>query len=594
MQCIHLLPPMVANQIAAGEVVERPAAAIKELIENSMDAGANRIHLRIEQAGKQCIDIDDNGCGMSIIDAAMALKRHATSKISSVEDLHAIASHGFRGEALPSIASVSRFRMHTAPQDGDEGIEITVNQRGETETAPASWRQGTRIEVRDLFLNTPARLRFMRTNKTEEAAIIEVVRGLALAKHSVALRLDIDGRKRLDFAATDRASRVKAIMGEEFINNAIMQHIEHEGIIIDAFLGLPTYHHRDSSRMVFLVNGRVIRDRPLVSALRAAYRDVMFHDRYPLAVVYCEIDPADVDVNVHPSKREVRFKAPQSVRAALVACVRVALATHGQQVAARTGTQTIQAFTGRVAIPPIPPTQPNKPITYNNMAQGPLFPSSEVQECNTTPNNNVATSPPLNTLQLGQVLGQLHQRYIVAQSDDGMVLIDQHAAHERINYERMKKQMSEGRVMPQRLLLPISWQPDSHTTAWLHEQHHELQVFGVAIDADGDDFTIHSIPALLQDESPLLLVEELVASCRLIGTEAEAGESGMGRVLERWLGNRACKTSLKAGCTLTTQEQTQLLRQMESTPNIAQCNHGRPTYVRLSLHELDHLFGRKG
>ncbi|MDQ6975915.1 MAG: DNA mismatch repair endonuclease MutL, partial [Mariprofundaceae bacterium] len=569
MQSIYLLSARVANQIAAGEVVERPASAIKELLENSLDAGAKSVRIRIHQAGKKCIDIEDDGCGMSSIDASMALKRHATSKISDVEDLQAIASHGFRGEALPSIASVSRFRMHTALQGGQEGIEITVNQRGETEAAPATWRQGTRIEVRDLFLNTPARLRFMRTDKTEEAAIIEVVRGLALAKSSVAIRLDVDGRKRLDFPAADRGTRVRAIMGDEFMKNAMVQNIDHEGMIVDAFLGVPTYHHRDSTRMLFLVNGRVIRDRPLVAALRAAYRDVMFHDRYPLAVIYLEIDPADVDVNVHPSKREVRFKTPQSVRAALVTCVRVALATHGQHVAAHTTQETIQTFSGRMAtLTSAPASAQASPMNYPSVDQSniekPLFHCPEVHENKDESSNAYAAAS--TPLQLGQARAQIHRRYIISQNSEGMVLIDQHAAHERINYERMKQEMAEGRVMPQRLLLPIPWQADALTAAWLHEQKEELQVFGVDIHADRDHFSIHSVPALLQDDASLALVEELVASCRLIGAKAEAGESGMGRVLERWLGNRACKTSLKSGCSLNIEEQSQLLRQMEKTP----------------------------
>lgn len=604
MQFIHLLPPMVANQIAAGEVVERPASAIKELIENSLDAGANRVHVRIHKAGKQCIDIEDDGCGMSAVDAAMALQRHATSKISGIEDLRAIASHGFRGEALPSIASVSRFRMHTAVAEADEGTEITVNQRGETETCPAAWRKGTRIEVRDLFLNTPARLRFMRTDKTEEAAIIEVIRALALAQSSVALRLDVDGRKRLDFAPSDRATRVCAIMGDEFMRNAITQHIDHDGIIVDAFLGLPTYHHRDSSRMMFLVNGRVIRDRKLIAALRVAYRDVMFHDRYPLAVIYLEMDPADVDVNVHPSKREVRFNAPQSVRAALVACVRAGIARHGQHVAEHTSVQTIQAFshsspaTNAPAAPQAgsPSQQAFASSPLPSHVLPPLFQPSEVRE--PMPDSGFSAHQDLEDtvtgLQLGQALAQLHQRYILSQTNEGILLIDQHAAHERMNYERMKREMAGGRLASQRLLLPVPWQPDAHTSAWLLEQREELQVFGVDVQPDGDAFSIHSVPALLQGEPPRSLVEELVASCRLIGTQAEAAESGMGRMMERWLGNRACKTSLKAGCSLSLEEQSQLLRQMEQTPNIAQCNHGRPTYVRLSLDDLDRLFGRKG
>lgn len=282
-QLIHILPAHVANQIAAGEVVERPASVVKELVENSLDAGASHITIRIEGAGKKRIEVEDDGYGMSAPDAELALKRHATSKISTTEDLHHIASHGFRGEALPSIASVSRFRMQTCLGGSSEGIELRADA-GDVQVRPASPRKGTRIEVLDLFLNTPARLNFMRTDKTEEAAIIETLRGLAICNHRVALRLVMNDRERLLYP--DRQSereRVAAVMGSDFAENSVDQSVKHEGMLISAHLGLPTYHHRDSSRMLFLVNGRVIRDKQLIAALRAGYRDVMFHDRYPIA-----------------------------------------------------------------------------------------------------------------------------------------------------------------------------------------------------------------------------------------------------------------------------------------------------------------------
>ena len=341
---IHILPPQVANQIAAGEVVERPASAVKELIENALDAGAQHIIVRIAGAGKKCIVIEDDGCGMSAADAELAIQRHATSKIETSEDLHRIASHGFRGEALPSIASVSRFRMQTALAGSSEGTEVRIDGGGDSETRPTAPRKGTRIEILDLFLNTPARLNFMRTDKTEEAAIVEVFRALALANPVAAMSLELDGRKRFDFSAQQERERVLAIMGKEFASNSIEQSIQHDGMQISAHLGLPTFHHRDSTRMMFLVNGRVIRDKQLIAALRAGYRDVMFHDRYPVAVIRLEIDPADVDVNVHPAKREVRFKSPQSVRAGIVACVRAAIERMGQSVSSTTTDQAFHAM----------------------------------------------------------------------------------------------------------------------------------------------------------------------------------------------------------------------------------------------------------
>ncbi len=616
---IHVLPPQVANQIAAGEVVERPASAVKELIENSMDAGASKIIVRIAGAGKKRIEIDDNGCGMSAADAELALQRHATSKIETSEDLHCIASHGFRGEALPSIASVSRFRMQTCFKGSDEGIEVRVDGGGATTVRPAAPRAGTKIEILDLFLNTPARLNFMRTDKTEEAAIVDAVRALALAHPKVAMRLEFDGRKRFDFPSQDEPARVLEIMGRDFSENSVQQVIEHEGMNISAHLGLPTFHHRDSTRMMFLVNGRVIRDKALIAALRAGYRDVMFHDRYPVAVIRLEMDPADVDVNVHPAKREVRFKSPQAVRAGIVACVRIAIESMGQSVANTTTDKALEAMN---------PTMPvaSNDVSHSSMPQfrselqghsASMYEKEASQGRSFSASNTAKNNPELQhllfraphevhegdtpygapiegVLDLGHAVAQLHSCYIVSETNQGIVLVDQHAAHERINYEKLKAQLSKGSVSTQMLLTPVKFPLQGEQAAWLHDHTLQLASFGVYMEAVDDElFFIRSVPAMLASESPLELVAELIDACMLIGVEAEAGDSGLGRVLERWLGNRACKGSIKAGRVLLPEEQNNLLREMQQTPNIAQCNHGRPTYVRLSLNELDRLFGRK-
>jgi len=608
---IHILPPRVANQIAAGEVVERPASAVKELVENSMDAGATKIIVRIVRAGKKRIEIDDNGCGMSAADAEIALQRHATSKIETSEDLHCIASHGFRGEALPSIASVSRFRMQTCLKGSDEGVEVRVDGGGETTVRPAAPRQGTKIEILDLFLNTPARLNFMRTDKTEESAIVEVFRALALAHPKVAMRLEFDGRKRFDFPAQDEPTRVLAIMGREFSENSVQQVIEHEGMNISAHLGLPTFHHRDSTRMMFLVNGRVIRDKALIAALRAGYRDVMFHDRYPVAVIRLEIDPADVDVNVHPAKREVRFKSPQAVRAGIVACVRTAIESMGQSVASTTTDKALGAMnptmsgaSNYVSHSSMP--QFRSELQGHSASQGRSFSASNTAKNNPELQHLLFRAPhevhegdkPYgalgDSLDLGHAVAQLHSCYIVSETNQGIVLVDQHAAHERINYEKLKAQLSKGAVSTQMLLTPVALALQAEQAAWLHDSSPQLEAFGVSVEVVADEaFLIRSVPAMLAAESPHELVSELIDACMLMGVDAEAGDSGLGRVLERWLGNRACKGSIKAGRVLLLEEQGNLLREMEKTPNIAQCNHGRPTYVRLSLHELDRLFGRK-
>jgi len=581
--------------------VERPASAVKELVENSLDSGAGKVVVRIRGAGKKSIVIEDDGCGMSVADAELALQRHATSKIESSEDLHLIASHGFRGEALPSIASVSRFRMQTALAGSSEGVEVRVDGGGTTEVRPAPPRRGTRIEVLDLFLNTPARLNFMRSDKTEDAAIVEVFRSLALANPSVAMLLELDGRKRFDFSPQDESSRVFAILGSDFAENSIEMAIEHEGMQISGHLGLPTFHHRDSTRMLFMVNGRVIRDKQLLAAVRAGYRDVMFHDRYPVAVIRIEIDPADVDVNVHPAKREVRFRSPQAVRAGVIACIRAAIEQFGKSVSSTTTHQAMRS------------------MHYGAGASGsasgsmPRFSSGDFRGSSTSAASSsipkdmqrILFSAPgvaeptgeygvAGQLHLGHPLAQIHRCYILAQTDSGVILVDQHAAHERMTYEKLKRQLAGQKVSSQKLLTPESLHLTGETAAWLHEYSDDLHPFGVELEITGDEsFLIRAVPAMLVREPAGELVAELVQSIMLMGAESEADGRGLGRILERWLGNRACKGSIKSGRLLSADEQEALLREMEVTPNIAQCNHGRPTYVSLSLNDLDRLFGRK-
>ncbi|GAV20692.1 DNA mismatch repair protein MutL [Mariprofundus micogutta] len=603
-QLIHVLSPHVANQIAAGEVVERPASAVKELMENSLDAGASKVSVRISGAGKKSIVVEDDGFGMSAFDAELSLQRHATSKIESSDDLHCIASHGFRGEALPSIASVSRFRMQTALADSREGVEVRVDGGAASEVRPAPPRKGTRIEVLDLFLNTPARLNFMRTDKTEEAAIVEVFRSLALASPHVAMLLELDGRKRFDFRAQTESERVLAIMGADFADNSLEVTITHEGMQISAHLGLPTFHYRDSTRLMFMVNGRVIRDKLLIAAARAGYRDVMFHDRYPVALIKVEIDPADVDVNVHPAKREVRFKSPQAVRAGIVACIRAGVERMGQSVSSTTTDQAMLSMHASM------PSGGQSSGGSSGVGTMPRFSSGDFRGSMLSSSVSADTQRALfsapsvaepgssyqvdGTLDLGRPLAQIHRCYILSQTENGVILVDQHAAHERMTYEKLKKQLANRTVSSQKLLTPEALHLGSKMAAWLHDNAGELEAFGVEVEMSSDEsFRITAVPAMLVKEAAAELVAELVESCMLTGAESEADGRGLGRILERWLGNRACKGSIKSGRLLSHDEQEALLREMERTPNIAQCNHGRPTYVGLSLNDLDRLFGRK-
>jgi len=582
---IHILPPLVANQIAAGEVVERPASVVKELVENSLDAGASMIRISIEEAGRKLIEADDDGSGMGVKDAELALKRHATSKISTADDLHAIASHGFRGEALPSIASVSRLVLQTAKAEAGEGVKVSINGGSTAEVQPAPPRKGTRIRIHDLFFNTPARRRFLRTDRTEDAVILETVRALALANAATGFRLNLNGKQRLNLPPSQsRATRVAAVMGNDFGSNSREFGLEYEGIMVQGSFGLPTYHHRNSSRMLIFVNGRVVRDRILMAALRAGYRDVLFHDRFPQSVVWLEIDPADVDVNVHPAKREVRFKSPQTVRAAIVACVRAAIEGMGQTVSSTASEQALGSMRPG-SLPgsyrPSSPPSIASPSTLQSLfsAPGAREPEGAYQGFQTG-----------DELDLGVPLAQIHRCYILAQTDQGIVLIDQHAAAERISYEKMKLQLNKGELARQMLLSPENWQPGARTAAWLHDNAEALSPFGFEVEARGEEaFVIRSVPAMLRDGAPIELAAELAEAVMSTGVEQE----GSGRILERWLGNRACKGAIKSGRVLSHEEQEALLRKMEKTPNIAQCNHGRPTYVLLSLSELERLFGRK-
>jgi len=578
-ELIHVLPPLVANQIAAGEVVERPASVVKELMENSLDAGAHRIAIRIEMAGKRLIEVDDDGCGMSAADAAVCLQRHATSKISNVADLHAIASLGFRGEALPSVASVSRLSIHTALAGSDVGTEVLADGVGGRQVKPAPPRSGTVIRVRDLFLNTPARLRFLRTDRTEESAIVEVVRLLALANPSIAIYLDINSRKRLNIPGKQsRAERVAAIMGTEFRANSLESSLEYEGVIVQGHFGLPTFHHRDGSHLIFFINGRVVQDRKLIAAIKVGYRDVLFHDRFPQAIVWLEIDPAEVDINVHPAKREVRFRVPQNIRGAIVSAVRAAIALMGRDVSSVPAQKVLQAMTP----PPSISGQAHTQRAAGTMPQS-LFSAPQIKE-------SPARYDPDGNIDLGRALAQIHSRYILSVTDDGVILVDQHAAHERIGYEEMKCQLQEGKIGSQLLLAPERWHAGLKLAAWLHDHLEALQVFGFEVEAHGDElFVIRSMPAMLSLQSPIELLTELADALMHIGPDLE----GRGRIFERWLGNRACRAAIKSGRSLRMEEQEALLRQMEKTENIGQCNHGRPTYVQLSLNDLDRLFGRK-
>jgi len=593
MQTIHVLDPLVANQIAAGEVVERPVSVVKELVENSLDAGATHIHVRIEQAGKQLIEVDDNGCGMSAPDAALSLQRHATSKVETAQDLHTIASHGFRGEALPSIASVSRFRMKTARKGEDVGHEIRVDGDANVVSRPAAPRVGTQIQIRDLFFNTPARRRFLRTDRTEETLMVELLRQFALAYPSVHVEFTCNGKLRLNFMATqDEKKRVADVLGSKFIENSAMSQQDYEGIVVRGYFSLPTLHHRDNSKIRFFVNGRMIQDRALLQAMKMAYQDVMFHDRFPLAVLWIELDPAEVDVNVHPGKKEVRFRQPQKVRSALVVCARNAIEVNGQTaVHLKSETSSLSRFQHDVPkiVTDTATRQRKVPSVFRRDGSAAFSSQQRTLSAPVKVAETEAVYQHKVTLDLGKPLAQIHHAYIISQTASGVMLVDQHAAAERITFERMKAQLHQGQISSQHVLQLLPYTPTEAAWQWLEQHAEQLQKYGFVVRCVDQQGWIEAVPSMLVQENPEILLDELLESILCIGFEMESG-----RILERWLGNHACRHSVKAGQKLDERAQESLLRQMEETPNIAQCNHGRPTYIPLSLKELDRMFGRQG
>lgn len=594
MQTIHILDPLVANQIAAGEVVERPVSVIKELIENSLDAGASHIKVRVEQAGKQLIEVDDNGCGMSAEDAALSLQRHATSKVQSSEDLHTIASHGFRGEALPSIASVSRFRMLTALQGEELGHEVLVDGDAQVITRPAAPRQGTLIQIKDLFFNTPARRRFLRTDRTEENLMLELMRQFALSYLTVHFELICNGKQRIMFAGTqDEKKRLCDVLGENFVENSSVYQHDYEGIGVRGYFSLPTFHHRDNSKIRFFVNGRMIQDRSLLQAMKVAYQDVMFHDRFPLAVLWIELDPAEVDVNVHPGKKEVRFRQPQHVRSALVICARKAIEQRSQiavnlEDSGKNFSNSEQEVAKKVTSHQTL-AQKKTQRTASFQATQPIIPTPQVSQTLLLGAAEIGAIYQEKTLDLGRPMTQIHHAYIVSQTTTGIMLIDQHAAAERINFEHMKSQLHAGDIGSQHVLQSLPYEPTEQAAEWLTKHADKLRKYGFVVEQQPTHYGIIAVPSMLGKENPVLLLDELLDSILCIGIDVESG-----RILERWLGNHACRHSVKAGQKLDERAQEALLRQMERTPNIAQCNHGRPTYIPLSLQELDRMFGRQG
>jgi DNA mismatch repair protein MutL len=587
---IRLLPPVLVNRIAAGEVVERPAAAVKELVENAIDAAARQISVTLHEGGQGLIAVADDGAGMSADELTLAIERHCTSKLPEDDLLH-ISALGFRGEALPSIGAVSRMRIVSRPVEAANAWAITVEAGLKTPPAPAAAAPGTRVEVRDLFFATPARLKFLKTPRTERELAVDMVRRLAMAYPQIAFLVAAeDQRVLLRLPATaDRRSRLAALLGRDFAENSLAIEAERGGFRLSGLAGLPTLNRALPRDQYLTVNGRPVRDKLLVGAVRGAYQDVLARDRHPIVALFLDGPEDEIDVNVHPAKAEVRFRDAALVRGLIVGALRHALAAAGHRASTTVAAAALGAFRsaglypggGAPASPPrfaFPPTPSALALAESANA---FYAADMAAE---------APAPdPGREAPLGSARAQLHGTYILAETATGIVLVDQHAAHERLVHERIKADLARHGVARQTLLLPEIVELDEGVAARLAARAQELAEFGLVIEAFGPGaVVVREVPALLPGLDVAGLVRDLADEL------AEWGDAlSLKERVETVCGTLACHTSVRAGRHLSPAEMDALLRQMEVTPNSGQCNHGRPTYVALDLADIERLFGRR-
>jgi DNA mismatch repair protein MutL len=617
---IRLLPDTIINQIAAGEVVERPASAVKELVENAIDAGASRIDIRLREGGLAGLSVDDDGFGMMPADLEMAIRRHATSKLPE-DDIARINHFGFRGEALPSIASVSRLVITSRAEASDEAWRIEVRHGEVIPLSPSSRQRGTRVEISELFQSVPARLKFLKTRRTEAAQSIDMVKRLAMAHPAVGFSLHDDDRAVLELAprltamdhdpAEASRLRMRDIMGGRFADEAVRIESHRDGASLNGFAGLPTQNKATTEGMHLFVNNRPVRDRQWLAAVRAAYGDTLPRGRHPAVVLFIDLPPDDVDVNVHPAKSEVRFRDAAMIRGLVIGALQQALAIASQQTTADGGAAMLDRLRQSSGYNPgwrgssqgrgwsSSPSSSSSPDWqapgFGDSLNAP--PAARLTETGAMPSGHdqAGEIPPADdTLPsedypLGAARAQLHKTYIVAETGDGMVIIDQHAAHERLVLERMKSAMEQDGIERQILLLPEVVEPGQGEAALLLDHAEMLSRLGLVIEAFGDG-------AVLVREVPSLLGQGDVASM-LTDIAEELQHLGASTLLEdrinHILATMSCYGSVRAGRGLNGQEMNALLREMEQTPRSGQCNHGRPTWISLSLAEIEKLFSRR-
>ncbi len=601
---VRQLPEQVVNRIAAGEVVERPASVVKELVENAIDAGASRIDIFTDGGGRRRIGITDDGGGMTAADLQLAVERHATSKLDN-EDLLQIRTLGFRGEALPSIGAVAKLSITTRHAGEPHAWSLSVEGGMKSRSMPAALGQGTRVEVSDLFYATPARLKFLKTDRTEAEAIREVVRRLAMARPDIAFTLAGEERAPVTWAAAlpgaaGRLTRLGDVLGAEFRSHAIEVRAERDGVLVEGFAASPSLTRANALGQYLFVNGRPVRDKLILGAVRAAYADYLPRDRHPVVALFVMLDAREVDANVHPAKTEVRFRNAGLVRALIVHALKEGLAREGKRTAANGAGAAIESF--RPAFAPHPgnwdwrrsPSLPTGPLPgFAGLAAPALAEPNQASFDVGAPTADVRfeTQTPVDLIDrpLGAARTQIHETYIVSQTRDGLIVVDQHAAHERIVYEKLKASLAQNGVQRQILLIPDIVALDEATVEQLLAREKELASFGLTVESFGPG-------AVAVRETPSLL-GKLDAGALLRDLAEHMEEWDEALPLERKLmhvaATMACHGSVRAGRRLKPEEMNALLREMEETPKSGQCNHGRPTYVELKLSDIERLFGRK-
>ncbi len=598
---IQHLPPQLANQIAAGEVVERPSSVVKELLENSLDAGASQIDIDIEQGGLRLIRIRDNGYGIHKDDLSLALSRHATSKIASLDDLINVSTLGFRGEALPSIASVSRLILTSMQKEASQGWQVRGDGREDLlDLAPAAHNIGTTIEVRDLFFNTPARRKFLRTEKTEFKHLEAVVRRIAMARFDVGFNLTHNNRVvyslRPAHTINEQEKRIATLCGKPLMESAL--HLEFEGtdLRLSGWIAQPTFSRSQADMQYFYVNGRVIRDKVLAHAVRQAYQDVIYHGRHPAYVLYLELPASEMDVNVHPAKHEVRFSESRMVYDFLLRSVKQTLAQvrPGQEGEVIENESTASEATRHPVVDYMPSKQQSMPLAvnehiaaykalYSPRSSGSLSQPSKAGSQIKMENSGDDEVPPL-----GFAVGQIHGVYILAQNQAGLVIVDMHAAHERITYERMKTLMGDGKVVAQPLLVPVTLNVSEQEMMLVEEHEAILKALGLGINPLGKtSLVVREVPAMLRHADVEQLVRDILADLNTYGTSTRIKEE-----INQVLSTMACHGSVRANRQLSIVEMNSLLRDMERTERSGQCNHGRPTWIQMCMNDLDKFFMR--